>query len=158
LCIKENRWTEAVLVASFFDPKLFEKTQREFFRTNEKQISKLLEGVLNKDWSNLVSLCNLNDWKQVLATIMTYPTPAESSTLCDTLGMRLEKATHLEAHLLNACICYICSSNLDNLVGCWEKLNNEKDIQQDPSVVLQVCFLVYFMKFLKKFVYFLYYK
>ena len=125
-------------MASFFDQELFAKTQKLYFQNNQNKLSKLLEGVLNRDWSNLVSACNLNDWKQVLATIMTYTAPAESSTLCDLLGMRLEQASHLESHLLNACICYICSSNLDNLVGCWEKLNDDQNAQRDTSVALQV--------------------
>ena len=52
LCIKEKRFTEAILVASCFDDKeLFSKAQRAFFQNNENKFSKLLEKVLNKTFT-----------------------------------------------------------------------------------------------------------
>ena len=70
---------------------------------------------------------------------MTYTTGDEFLTLCDHLGSRLE-GENMESNLINACICYICSSNIDNLVNCWQKLH--KDDQQDSSNTLQVRFIL----------------
>ena len=55
---------------------------------------------------------------------MTYTADKELFGLCDELGSRLEMD---ESNLLNACICYIFSSNLDNLINCWQKLNKKLD-------------------------------
>ena len=55
---------------------------------------------------------------------MTYTADKELFSLCDELGSRLEMD---ESNLLNACICYIFSSNLDNLINCWQKLNKKLD-------------------------------
>ena len=38
--------------------------------------------------------------------------------LVDTLGVRLE-AQGTEKHRLQACLCYICSGNIEKLVECW---------------------------------------
>ena len=38
--------------------------------------------------------------------------------LADTLGVRLE-AQGTEKHRLQACLCYICSGNIEKLVECW---------------------------------------
>ena len=83
---------------------------------------KLLETFLNRDWKKIVSTCNLDDWKEALAGLMTYTTDKELFSLCDELGSRLEMD---ESNLLNACICYIFSSNLDSLINCWQKLNKK---------------------------------
>ena len=75
---------------------------------------------MNHDWQKIVSTCHLDDWKEALAGIMTYTSDRELFTLCDNLGSRLEMD---ESNLLNACVCYIFSSNLDNLIQCWQKLS-----------------------------------
>ena len=42
LCIQENRYTEAILVASFFDQELFIKTQKLYFEKNQTKFSKVI--------------------------------------------------------------------------------------------------------------------
>ena len=73
---------------------------------------------LNRDWYRIVTTCNLQHWKEALIMIMTYTQNEELASLCDALGARLEG----ENYLMDACICYVCSSNLDNFVSCWQKL------------------------------------
>ncbi len=123
LCIKESRYTEAILIANCFDNKqLLAKVQRHFFQSNNNnKFAKLLEKVINRDWFKIVQNCNLKHWKESLSLIMMYTRDEELSQLCDKLGERLEKNNDL----LDACICYVCSENLDNFVSCWEKLYNK---------------------------------
>ena len=123
LCIKESRYTEAILIANCFDNKqLLAKVQRHFFQSNNNnKFAKLLEKVINRDWFKIVQNCNLKHWKESLSLIMMYTRDQELSQLCDKLGERLEKNNDL----LDACICYVCSENLDNFVSCWEKLYNK---------------------------------
>lgn len=53
-----------------------------------------------------------------MASVITYTQGDEQAQLLDTLGARLEA----NSQLVNACICYICSSNLDALVQCWSQV------------------------------------
>ncbi len=77
--------------------------------------------------------CNLENWKEALATILTYTKDAEQTTLCNILAERLEN----ERELANACICYICSPDLDRFVQCWQKLTSQLNFTDD-SESLQV--------------------
>ena len=142
LCIKEKRFTEAILVASCFDDKeLFSKAQIAFFQNNENKFSKLLEKVLNRDWLKITRECNLEHWKEALSIVITYTRDQEMSSLCDNLGKRLEAKNDMNL-LLNACICYVCSGNIENFVSCWEKLINKSDSpSQNSSAELQVYFI-----------------
>ena len=83
----------------------------------------------------IVSTCSLEDWKEALAGIITYTQDQDMSMLADHLGSRLESDS-TQKNLLNACICYICSANLDNLVNCWQKLYDNKNL--NSSDCLQV--------------------
>lgn len=91
-----------------------------------------MEKFLNRNWQSIISQCNLDDWKEALASIITYTYDEEQSNLLDTLGSRLE----VHNQLLNACICYICSSNLDLLVQCWPKVISQYE-QESSSSTLQ---------------------
>ena len=82
-----------------------------------------------------MSTCNLEHWREILAGILTYNNGAEMNSLCNMLGSRLEfEAT--DQGFLNACICYISSSNIDNLVTCWEKVS-KTEFETGSSASLQ---------------------
>lgn len=95
----------------------------------------MLEKFLNRNWSGIVTTCNLEHWKEALAALLTYTSAQEQFDLCDELGKRLE-ADGSDANLINACVCYICSANLENLVNCWQKVMGEQET--DTSSFLQV--------------------
>ena len=42
----------------------------------------------------------------------------------DKLGERLEADEKLR---IRACLCYVCSGNIDKFVRCWDKINAAKD-------------------------------
>lgn len=75
----------------------------------------------------------MNDWKEGLASVITYTQGEEQSQLLDTLGARLEANNQL----VNACICYICSSNLDALVQCWPRVIGTGESSESVSASLQ---------------------
>lgn len=88
-----------------------------------------MEKVLNRDWLKIVENSNLDHWKETLSLLITYTREQEMSQLCDSLGKRLES----NGMLLNACICYISSENLDNFALCWQKLY-ENDSKQNETL------------------------
>jgi hypothetical protein len=39
ICVQENRFTDALLIANFFDQKLFIKVQQNYFKSNPNKFS-----------------------------------------------------------------------------------------------------------------------
>ena len=119
VCMRESRYADAILIAHFFDQALLMRVQQRYLAASHGPFATFLERFLNRDWSRMIATCPLGDWRDALAALLTHTSAHEFVTLCDALGSRLESADEL----LNACICYILSGNLDSLVSCWLKLN-----------------------------------
>ncbi|XP_051907799.1 protein transport protein Sec31A [Hippocampus zosterae] len=119
LCLLDGRMADGIILAIAGGDDLLEKTQRKYFHKTRGKITKLISAVVTKDWRDVVTACNLHNWKEALAAVMTYAKPDEFSSLCDLLGVRLEASGEaaLRAH---ACLCYICAGNVDKLVACWK--------------------------------------
>ena len=99
-----------------------------------------MAAIVDRDWTQLVRVCCLDNWREVLAALVTYAGPDEFSTLCgrsinfsppppplslrmcvpslDLLGERLEDEGE-GRYRDNANLCYICSGNVDKFVECW---------------------------------------
>ncbi|XP_077441907.1 protein transport protein Sec31A isoform X2 [Vanacampus margaritifer] len=118
LCLHDDRMADSIILAIAGGADLLEKTQRKYFRKTRGKITKLISAVVTKDWRNVLTTCDLHNWKEALAAVMTYAKPDEFSSLCDLLGVRLQASgeASLRAH---ACLCYICAGNVDKLVACW---------------------------------------
>lgn len=73
-----------------------------------------------KNWKEIVESCDLRNWKEALAAVLTYAKLDEFSALCDLLGTRLESEGDSLLQT-QACLCYICAGNVEKLVACWTK-------------------------------------
>ncbi|XP_061603738.1 protein transport protein Sec31A isoform X6 [Phyllopteryx taeniolatus] len=118
LCIHDDRMADSIILAIAGGAELLEKTQRKYFLMTRGRITKLISAVVTKDWRDVLTTCDLHNWKEALAAVMTYAKPDEFSSLCELLGVRLGASGEaaLRAH---ACLCYICAGNVDKLVACW---------------------------------------
>ena len=57
----------------------------------------------------------------------------------DDLGARLEAgADEMECNMEHACLCYICSGNVENFIKCWDALNKNSDATQSSPDKVQV--------------------
>ncbi|RVE66118.1 hypothetical protein OJAV_G00123380 [Oryzias javanicus] len=120
LCLHDNRMADSIILAIAGGSELLEKTQRKYFTKTRSRITKLISAVVMKDWHDILKTCDLQNWKEALAAVMTYAQPEEFSSLCDLLGGRLEAAE--DARLKSqACLCYICAGNVEKLVSCWSR-------------------------------------
>lgn len=45
-------------------------------------LSQLISYIVKRDWNQLVRVCNLDNWREVLAMLVTYASPEEFSHLC----------------------------------------------------------------------------
>ncbi|PVD39523.1 hypothetical protein C0Q70_02157 [Pomacea canaliculata] len=118
-CMKlENKMAEAILLAIAGGPELLLRTQKKYFKRNKSNLGRLISSIVTHDWSHIVNTCDLDNWKEALALILTYALPEEFPQLCDGLAARLETERNGDLALY-ASLCYICSGNLEKLVENW---------------------------------------
>uniref|UniRef100_A0AAR2JHM0 Protein transport protein Sec31A n=1 Tax=Pygocentrus nattereri TaxID=42514 RepID=A0AAR2JHM0_PYGNA len=118
LCLSDGRYAEAILLSISGGEELLKKTQQRYLNKQTNRVSMLISSVVTQNWTDIVQDCELDNWKEALAALLTYANPEEFAPLCDTLGSRLE-AGGTEKRCLQACLCYICSGNIHKLVECW---------------------------------------
>ncbi|XP_035247567.1 protein transport protein Sec31A isoform X11 [Anguilla anguilla] len=118
LCLHDNRMADSIILAIAGGPELLEKTQKKYFEKTSSRITKLISAVVTNDWRDILETCDLQNWKEALAAVLTYASPEEFSALCDLLGSRLEADADLQPQ---ACLCYVCAGNVEKLVACWAR-------------------------------------
>lgn len=118
MCLAEDKMAEAILLAIAGGPELLLRTQKKYFQRNKSNLGRLIMSVVTHDWAHIVETCELDNWKEALALILTYSLPEEFASLCDKLAARLETERDGELSLY-ASLCYICSGNLERLVENW---------------------------------------
>ncbi|KAM9326643.1 protein transport protein Sec31B [Gastrophryne carolinensis] len=118
LCLKDGRYADAIILANAGGEDLLRDTLQWYFSRQKNKITSLLSSVVQHKWKDVVLNCNLQNWKEALALLLTYSKPEEYAELCDALGNRLE--SEAEGSLsAQACLCYISSGNVDRLAECW---------------------------------------
>jgi len=130
LCVHDHRMADAIVIAIAGGKELLEKTQQHYLETSKSKISKLLSAVVTKDWKKIVTTCDVTNWKEAFACLLTFASDAEFKTLCDKLGSRLEAEPSLRH---NACLCYVCSGNVEKLTSCWEAIRGSESVASDNS-------------------------
>ncbi|XP_065261531.1 protein transport protein Sec31A isoform X3 [Emys orbicularis] len=120
LCLHDNRMADAIILAIAGGQELLSRTQKKYFAKMQSKITRLITAVVTKNWKEIVQSCDLQNWREALAAVLTYARPDEFAALCDLLGTRLENEGD---NLLQtqACLCYICAGNVEKLVACWTK-------------------------------------
>ncbi|KAM4808811.1 protein transport protein Sec31A isoform 2-T2 [Rhinophrynus dorsalis] len=120
LCLHDNRMADAIILAIAGGPDLLARTQQKYFAKTQSKITRLITAVVTKNWNEIVQSCDLKNWREALAAVLTYARPEEFAALCDLLGSRLEKEGDVPLQA-QACLCYICAGNVEKLVACWTK-------------------------------------
>ncbi|XP_058048371.1 protein transport protein Sec31A isoform X10 [Ahaetulla prasina] len=131
LCLHDNRMADAIILAIAGGQELLSKTQKKYFAKTRGKITRLITAVVTKNWKEIVQSCDLQNWKEALAAVLTYARPDEFAILCDLLGSRLENQGDSVLQT-QACLCYICAGNVEKLVSCWTKAqdgNNPLSLQ-----------------------------
>ncbi|NXN90265.1 SC31A protein, partial [Bombycilla garrulus] len=123
LCLHDNRMADAIILAIAGGQELLSRTQEKYFAKMRSKITRLITAVVTKNWKEIVESCDLQNWREALAAVLTYARPDEFTALCDLLGSRLEKEGDSILQT-QACLCYICAGNVDKLVACWTKVQD----------------------------------
>uniref|UniRef100_A0A670ZSV3 Protein transport protein Sec31A n=1 Tax=Pseudonaja textilis TaxID=8673 RepID=A0A670ZSV3_PSETE len=131
LCLHDNRMADAIILAIAGGQELLSKTQKKYFAKTRGKITRLITAVVTKNWKEIVQSCDLQNWKEALAAVLTYARLDEFAVLCDLLGSRLENEGDSVLQT-QACLCFICAGNVEKLVSCWTKAqdgNNPLSLQ-----------------------------
>ncbi|XP_067153542.1 protein transport protein Sec31A isoform X14 [Apteryx mantelli] len=120
LCLHDNRMADAIILAIAGGQELLSRTQEKYFAKIQSKITRLITAVVTKNWKEIVQSCDLQNWREALAAVLTYARPEEFAALCDLLGNRLESEGDSLLQT-QACLCYICAGNVEKLVACWTK-------------------------------------
>nr|XP_060635309.1 protein transport protein Sec31A isoform X12 [Anolis sagrei ordinatus] len=120
LCLHDNRMADAIILAIAGGQELLSRTQKKYFAKTRGKITRLITAVVTKNWKEIVQSCDLQNWREALAAMLTYARPDEFASLCDLLGSRLESEGDSLLQT-QACLCYICAGNVEKLVACWTK-------------------------------------
>ncbi|NWV83524.1 SC31A protein, partial [Dasyornis broadbenti] len=123
LCLHDNRMADAIILAIAGGQELLSRTQGKYFAKMQSKITRLITAVVTKNWKEIVQSCDLQNWREALAAVLTYARPDEFTALCDLLGSRLENEGDSVLQT-QACLCYICAGNVDKLVACWTKVQD----------------------------------
>ncbi|NXR17407.1 SC31A protein, partial [Cinclus mexicanus] len=123
LCLHDNRMADAIILAIAGGQELLSRTQEKYFAKMRSKITRLITAVVTKNWKEIVESCDLRNWREALAAVLTYARPDEFTALCDLLGSRLENEGDSILQT-QACLCYICAGNVDKLVACWTKVQD----------------------------------
>lgn len=118
ICIGADRMADAMILAIAGGSHLLQRVQQLYFQKKQSKVSKLMSVVVNKNWADLARHGSLENWREILAALVTYAGPEDFASLCDLLGDRLEREGE-GRHRDNASLCYICSGNVDKFVECW---------------------------------------
>lgn len=123
VALQEDRLADAFMIAICGGEKSIAKAQAAFFkkRSDGPNYLRLLASVVGKNLWDVVHNADLNDWKEVMATICTFADESEFPDLCEALGDRLEEAIEGESGSLrkDASFCYLAGSKLEKVVVNW---------------------------------------
>jgi len=138
VCLKENRLSDAFMIAICGGEKCIAKAQAAYFKrqSDAPNYLRLLASVVGKNLWDFVYNADLKDWKEVMATICTFADQAEFPDLCEALGDRLEEAITegTTSYRKDASFCYLAGSKLEKVVVNWaQELQENEDAGLEKS-------------------------
>jgi protein transport protein SEC31 len=137
VALKEDRLSDAFMIAICGGQKCIEKTQEHYFskQTESPNYVRLLASIVGKNLWDVVYNADLSNWKEVMAVLCTFAEEKEFADLCDALGDRLEeqiRASDDKRLRKDASFCFLAGSKLEKVVAIWiEELreNEQKAIE-----------------------------
>ena len=140
-CLEEDRMSDAFMIAICGGQKCIDLVQKAYFTKQAKgpNYLRLLASIVGKNLWDFVYNADLENWKEVMATLCTYASADEFPDLCEALGDRLEDQRQDDVNnsslRKDASFCYLAGSKLEKVVGIWiaDLEHNEKSGSQDES-------------------------
>ncbi|KAL8951570.1 MAG: hypothetical protein Q9222_002455 [Ikaeria aurantiellina] len=125
VCLQEDRLSDAFMVAICGGQSCIDRAQKAYFsrETGGPTYLRLLASVAGKNLWDVVYNADLDNWKEVMATICTYANAEEYPDLCEALGDRLDERARTSKSpgtlSQDASLCYLAGSKLEKQVTIW---------------------------------------
>ncbi|KAK9471062.1 uncharacterized protein V1510DRAFT_219806 [Dipodascopsis tothii] len=136
LCLKEDRLSDAFMMALSGNESCREKVRNAYFSKNLNGPSyiRVLSSIVNRNLSDLVENADISNWKEIVVALATYSEGESFNTFIEKIGDRLvEKrvgSSGDESRELrkSAAFCYITGSKLEKILQIWieELRENER--------------------------------
>jgi len=151
ICLKENRMSDAFMIAICGGQKCIDRAQAAYFaqQSNGPNYLRLLASVVGKNLWDIVHNADLKNWTEVMATLCTFADAVEFPDLCEALGDRLDETPNTRT---NAAFCYLAGSKLEKIVPIWLAEMREveekgaESAEDDSSFSVHVQALQYFIE------------
>ncbi|KAK3075354.1 protein transport protein S31 [Teratosphaeriaceae sp. CCFEE 6253] len=126
ICLKEDRMSDAFMIAVCGGQSCIDKAQTAYLKKKAKgpNYLRLLASIVGKNLWDVVHNADLDNWREVMATLCTYADEAEFADLCEALGDRLaegidESGDENAERRRDASFCYLAGSKLEKVVVNW---------------------------------------
>ena len=122
ICLAEDRMSDAFMLAICGGEACIKKAQEAYFakQSDGPNYLRLLASVVGKNLWDTVHNADLENWKEIMATLCTFADQKEFPDLCEALGDRLEAQTaHTPAARKDAAFCYLAGSKLEKVIAIW---------------------------------------
>lgn len=132
VALKEDRMSDAFMIAICGGPKCVEKAQEHYFskQTDGPNYIRLLASIVGKNLWDVVHNADLSNWKEVMAALCTFADEKEFADLCEALGDRLAdqvRASDDKTARKDASLCFLVGSKLEKVVGIWTEELRENE-------------------------------
>ncbi|OLY84088.1 Protein transport protein sec31 [Smittium mucronatum] len=132
ICIENDRFSDALVLAACSSPELVTKTQLAYFNKRGKSSPyvRLLYSIYSNDLTDVVRNSEIKEWPMVLSFICTYSQDNHFSHHCGQLGNRLETASaknNDQDLIWGALLCYLVSGNVAKISLLWIKRHQQND-------------------------------
>ncbi|XP_047741415.1 protein transport protein Sec31A isoform X2 [Hyalella azteca] len=119
LCLQDSKYTLALILSQHASPELYQKTRDRVLclESDSDALCGVTAAVVKTDLDAVVAQCSLDNWKEVVVTVINHAPAELRPQLLQRLGSRLEFSNELQ----NALLCYLVAGALDNFVQCWVK-------------------------------------
>lgn len=142
VCLKEDRISDAFMLAICGGEKCIEKVKAAYFTKNVKgpNYLRVLASIVGKNLWDVVHNANLSNWKEVMVALCSFADEKDFPDLCEVLGERLEEEELRQGEGIpearkHAAFCYLAGSKLDKVVNIWieELIESERDGLEETS-------------------------
>ncbi|KAI4163101.1 MAG: hypothetical protein LQ342_003228 [Letrouitia transgressa] len=139
VCLRENRLTDAFMIAICGGEKCIEKAQKYYLskKAEAPNYLRLLSSIVGRNFWDVVYNADLTSWKDIFASLCTYASAEEFPDLCEVLGERLEEQARNSGEnkdiRKDALFCYLAGSKLERVVGIWLAELEENEASQSKS-------------------------
>ena len=146
LCLAENRFADAILLAVKGGPELLQKTQKVYFerQTTTLPYLRLYQSIVTNDLADIVQNADLREWQEIFVVLCTFANQDEFPSLAEQLGQRLQfQGSLVNASAVNnvedmarefrkhATLCYLAATKLEKIVNIWvDEMKEEEDALQ----------------------------